>query len=94
MIYILSSPEVQGTERWTNRVRELREGWSIEQRTTPREVQLASVVARRCFNTFETPHMMLILLTFKAHKIKGKGLLCSTVMKFVNNDNHRRRSQG
>jgi hypothetical protein len=67
--------EVEGTKRWTNRVRELREGWSVEQRTTPREVQLASVVARRCFNTFETPNMMLILLTFRARKIKGKGLL-------------------
>jgi hypothetical protein len=66
-----------------NRVRELREGWSIEQRTTPQEVQLASVVARRCFNTFETPHMMLILLTFKARKKKGKDLLCSTVIAFV-----------
>jgi hypothetical protein len=61
--------EVQGMESWTNRVREL---WSIEQRTTPRDVQLAS---RRCFNTFETPDMMLILLTFKARKIKGKGFL-------------------
>ena len=67
--------DVQGMERWTNRVRELREGWSIEQRTTPREVELASVAARRCFNTFETPDMMLILLTFKARKMKGKGLL-------------------
>jgi len=67
--------EVEGTKRWTNRVRELREGWSVEQRTTPREIQLASVVARRCFNTFETLNMMLILLTFKARKIKGKGLL-------------------
>ncbi|KAH9213134.1 hypothetical protein DL95DRAFT_367320 [Leptodontidium sp. 2 PMI_412] len=63
--------EVEGAERWTNRVRELREGWSIEQRTTIREVQLASVVARRCFSAFETPHMMLILLAFKARKIKG-----------------------
>ena len=90
--------EVQGTERWTNRVRELRESWSIEQRTTPREVQLASDVARRCFNTFETPHIMLILLTFKARKIKGKGLLYSAIITFVlmnfgNNNNHRRRSQ-
>ncbi|KAH6702046.1 hypothetical protein BKA61DRAFT_704642 [Leptodontidium sp. MPI-SDFR-AT-0119] len=63
--------EVEGAERWTNRVRELREGWSIEQRTTIREVQLASAVARRCFSAFETPHMMLILLAFKARKIKG-----------------------
>jgi hypothetical protein len=26
---------VQGIEKWTNRVLELRQGWSIEQRTTP-----------------------------------------------------------
>lgn len=64
--------EAQGKERWTNRVRELREGWSIEQRTTAQEVELASVVARRCFNAFERPEMMLILLTFKARKIKGE----------------------
>jgi hypothetical protein len=72
--------EVQGTERWTNCIRELRESWSIEQRTTPREVQLASDVARRCFNTFEIPHIMLILLIFKARKIKDKGLLYSAVI--------------
>ncbi|PVH77967.1 hypothetical protein DL98DRAFT_550369 [Cadophora sp. DSE1049] len=68
---------IEGTKKWANRVRELREGWSIEQRTTPREIQLASEVARKCFNTFETSHMMLILLTFKARKVKGD----------VNNDN-------
>ncbi|KFY93402.1 hypothetical protein V500_03721 [Pseudogymnoascus sp. VKM F-4518 (FW-2643)] len=62
---------IQGTEKWTSRVLELRQGWSIEQRTTPQEIQLASMVTRKCFNTFETIDMVLILLAFKARKIRG-----------------------
>jgi hypothetical protein len=61
-------------EKWTNRVLELRQGWSIEQRTTTREIELASMVATKCFNNFETPDMVLILLAFKAREIRGKGL--------------------
>ncbi|KFY29937.1 hypothetical protein V494_08360 [Pseudogymnoascus sp. VKM F-4513 (FW-928)] len=62
---------IQGTEKWTNRVLELRQRWSNEQRTTPQEIQLASMVTRKCFNTFETTDMVLILLAFKARKIRG-----------------------
>ncbi|KAF4627345.1 hypothetical protein G7Y89_g10810 [Cudoniella acicularis] len=63
--------EVQGMEKWTNRVLELRQGWSIEQRTTPQKIQLASMVTMKCFNNFETIDMVLILLSFKARKIRG-----------------------
>ncbi len=64
--------EIHGRNEWTNRVRDLRQGWSIEQRTTLQEIQLASMVARKCFNDFEATDMMLILLAFKARKMRGK----------------------
>lgn len=74
--------EEEGKESWTNRVLDLRKRWSIKQRTTPREVQLASEVASKCFNSFETAHMMLMLLTFKARKMKGKCLFYSNTFCF------------
>jgi hypothetical protein len=77
--------ETQGRNKWTNRVLELRQGWSIEQRTTPQEIQLASMVTRKCFNKFETMDMVLILLAFKARKIRGKVSLIAFISK-TNND--------
>lgn len=64
--------DIQGKIKWTNRVLELRQGWSVEQRTTPQEIQLASMVTRKCFTNMEGMDMVLILLSFKARKIRGK----------------------
>lgn len=63
--------DVKGMDRWAKRVLELRQGWSTEQGTTPEEIELASIIARKCFDNFETLDMILILLTFKARKIRG-----------------------
>jgi hypothetical protein len=60
--------DAQGMERWTNRVLELRQVWSIAQRTTNREIQLAFMVAKECFNNFEALDIALILLAFKNRK--------------------------
>lgn len=64
----------EGMKSWTNRVLDLRLVWSIEQPTTHREIELASIMARSCFNRFEILDMMIILLGFKARKISGKCL--------------------
>lgn len=77
--------DIQGTEKWTNRVLELRQAWSIEQRTTLREIQLASKVTEKCFNAIKTIDMVLILLAFKARKIRGKVSLLAFILK-INND--------
>ncbi|KAF5875133.1 uncharacterized protein Bfra_003586 [Botrytis fragariae] len=62
--------EEEGMNRWSNRVLELRRRWSEERLTSAQELDFAEMVARRCFHAFEAADMMLILLTFKARKMK------------------------
>jgi hypothetical protein len=76
--------DIQGIRKWTNRVLELRQGWSIEQKTTPQEIQLASMLIRKCFNGFEIMDMELILLAFKARKIKGEVSLKAFILRSIN----------
>ncbi|TEY44646.1 hypothetical protein BOTCAL_0349g00120 [Botryotinia calthae] len=62
--------EKEGKHKWTNRVLQLRGRWSKEQLTNAQEVNFAEIVAKSCFHAFETADIMLILLTFKARKMK------------------------
>lgn len=59
--------------QWTNRVRELRQNWSIEQRTTDQEIRHALCVARTCFPQLDTNDMASLLLSFKCRTLtKGR----------------------
>ncbi|MCJ1395427.1 hypothetical protein MMC18_008313 [Xylographa bjoerkii] len=60
--------EARGRNKWTERVRELRQNWSAEQGTTDREIQLALALWRNCFRQFEPFDIASILLTFKNRK--------------------------
>ena len=69
------NPEVadaEGRERWARRVLDLRQVWSIAQRTTNREINLAFIVAKECFNNFQALDMVLSLLAFKNRKYKPR----------------------
>ncbi|CAD6449093.1 0ef49c8c-3646-46e0-9111-841a1184cd26 [Sclerotinia trifoliorum] len=54
--------------KWANRVLELRQNWSTEQRATPEELRLAFTIVGDCFNNVETRDIVIMLLTFKARK--------------------------
>ncbi|KAF7953046.1 hypothetical protein EAE96_006267 [Botrytis aclada] len=62
--------EKEGMNWWSKRVLALRGLWLKEQLTSAQELDFAEMVARKCFHAFETAEMMLILLTFKARKMK------------------------
>lgn len=58
----------RGSERWTNRVLQLRQNWAAEQETTDQEIDLAFEVARNCFAELDSSEIASILLTFKNRK--------------------------
>lgn len=60
--------DARGREKWTKRVRELRQNWSAEQGTTDQEIQLAFEVADKCLAEFDSSEIAFILLTFKNRK--------------------------
>jgi len=60
--------DAEGRKKWAKRVRELRQIWSIEQRTTDQEIQLALQVARKCFAQLGQIDIASILLSFKHRK--------------------------
>ena len=77
--------DADGRKKWTERVRELRQIWSVEQRTTNREIQLALQVARDSFAQLERVDIASILLGFKHRKYSslitpGECLFQSTVI--------------
>jgi hypothetical protein len=60
--------DAEGHKKWAKRVRELRQIWSVEHKTTDREIQLALQVARDCFAQFGRIDIASILLSFKHRK--------------------------
>jgi hypothetical protein len=60
--------DAEGGRQWPNRVRELRQSWSVQQATTDREIQLAYQVACKCCANFEPSEIASILLAFKNRK--------------------------
>jgi hypothetical protein len=60
--------DAEGHKRWAKRVRELRQIWSAEQKTTDQDIQLALQIARDCFAQFGRVDIASILLSFKHRK--------------------------
>jgi hypothetical protein len=60
--------DAKGHKRWAKRVRQLRQIWSAEQKTTDRDIQLALQIARDCFAQFGRADIASILLSFKHRK--------------------------
>ncbi|KAK3361868.1 hypothetical protein B0T24DRAFT_538371 [Lasiosphaeria ovina] len=56
--------------KWTNRVRDLRSGWSNEHTTTQLDIERALGVARACFSIFIATDVALLLLSFKNRKLR------------------------
>lgn len=61
--------DTNGSKKWTNRVLELRQSWSVEQLTTNQEIELPFKVARNCFAKLDPSEIAGILLTFKNRKL-------------------------
>lgn len=57
--------EPGGDKEWANRVKDLRQKWSVERATTDREIQVALQVGRICFNRFAPCDIASLLLSFK-----------------------------
>ncbi|KAK7219188.1 hypothetical protein V2G26_007191 [Clonostachys chloroleuca] len=66
--------DAQFRRLWTNRVRDLRFSWDTEQKTTLQEILHAFNMARSCFRSFDAPHIVLLLLTFKNRKLQATAL--------------------
>ncbi|KAM0425396.1 hypothetical protein ACHAPT_009453 [Fusarium lateritium] len=62
--------ESKGRYKWTNRVKELRNEWYLQQETTKHDVRAAFNIARRCFSNFEAADIALMLLMFKDRRLK------------------------
>ena len=60
--------DARGSEKWTKRVLELRQNWSVEQVTTDQEMKLAFKMADNCFAAFSPSEIACILLTLKNRK--------------------------
>lgn len=64
-----------GKRFWTNRVKQLRSQWSGIRSTNAREMIIAVTRALRCFAGFDSVDMILMLLTLKNRKQKGRAPL-------------------
>lgn len=59
-----------GTQRWTNRVRDLRSAWAQPRSTSYRELESASRIATTCFAGLPAREMAICLLTLKNRELK------------------------
>ncbi|KAJ5736771.1 uncharacterized protein N7483_001896 [Penicillium malachiteum] len=62
--------DVAEKNSWTKRVGFLRTAWSVEQTTTRLDIKSAVEIARACFKGLDTPDIAILLLSFKARKLR------------------------
>ncbi|KAI4949078.1 hypothetical protein J4E91_005541 [Alternaria rosae] len=62
---------VDGSTKWTNRVRALRTAWSKERGTSDDEIMLALRIARRCFSELASVDASIFLLTLQNRKLQA-----------------------
>jgi hypothetical protein len=70
-----SYPEFEdpsGRDKWAKQVRDLRQDWALERRTTDREIDLALQIERLCFPQFHALSIAAALLMFKNRKLSSK----------------------